>query len=348
MNANPSLAMPLERNNRYLLAIFALALVASINIAWAHQNAILHAITVPNYYDFAARKPFIYRVLLPLIYGALFGFRNVIYTDLKHPVSSSYEIFQLVADSLAIFSLFIAMFMLFDMFNKQHAKNTNALVALLFWLIVLIFGYFIVPNRTYFYPYDFIELSMLALTMLAITRAERSLIYLLPALLFFASLNKETAGFVLTFYVIHHYGRRSIREMLATLILSVAACMLARYFVFFFLTSMDIAGLAVRNQFEIRLIHNLGQLFGNPLAWFSMLGIMSYTYIFPILLRRHLDRRDRFLLLAVLLWTAIMFVVGEIRELRIFAPMSLFIFILFSKHFRALREEFGTGGKPAA
>lgn len=336
---------PILNGGRYLILIFAVVFVVSINMSWSHQYISLYAVSVSDYYDFASRKPFLYRMLLPLVYSSLFGLRHLIPTGLKHPISSSYEIFQLVTDSIAIFTLYVAMFMLFNQFNNKHAKNINALITFIFWLLILMFGYFIVPSRAYFYPYDFTELALLALIMLTVTRSAGSLPYLLPILFFIASLNKETAGFAILFYGIHCFGRRTMGELLTTLLASLAACILARYFIFSFLTSIGINDLAIGNQFEIRLAGNIRQFTSNPLAWFSILGIMSYTYIVPILIRRHLDIRDHLLLLAILIWITIMFVVGEIRELRVFAPMSLFIYFIFSKHFDALAKGFSSGGK---
>jgi hypothetical protein len=71
-----------------------------------------------------------------------------------------------------------------------------------------------------------------------------------------------------------------------------------------------------------------------------MLNVCSYLYIPVFLLRRKLDRTDFLILLMIAGWTAIMSVVGIVRELRIFVPASLMMFVIMARHLDEIVKAF--------
>jgi len=78
---------------------------------------------------------------------------------------------------------------------------------------------------------------------------------------------------------------------------------------------------------------------------FSILNICSYLYVAIYVLRKRLDRTDVLILLMIGGWVAIMSTVGVIRELRIFVPASLMMFVIIARHLDdAAIEIFGLRG----
>jgi hypothetical protein len=84
--------------NRKLLLSFALVLVC-LNLGWQHQTILIQMVSVKDYYDFAAREPFIYRILPALLYRAVSLGRGEIQIGLHEPLSSSYTAFQFLLDT---------------------------------------------------------------------------------------------------------------------------------------------------------------------------------------------------------------------------------------------------------
>jgi len=95
-------------------------------------------------------------------------------------------------------------------------------------------------------------------------------------------------------------------------------------------------------QYEVHVLYTLQQL-KNPLFFFAMLNIFSYLYIPIVALRKRLDAVDLLILCMIAVWFLVMATVGIVRELRIFVPASLLMFILLARHLDAIVGWFGPG-----
>ena len=70
----------------------------------------------------------------------------------------------------------------------------------------------------------------------------------------------------------------------------------------------------------------------NPLLLFTLLNICSYLYVPVWAIRKRLDRTDLLILAMVVAWIIIMALVGIFRQLRLYVPASLLLFVILSRH----------------
>jgi hypothetical protein len=198
-----------------------------------------------------------------------------------------------------------------------------------------------VPNRALFYPYDFPDLCFAAAIFFLCIRLEERQEYFLPLAVFIGTLNKETSIFYIGLYV----AIRAVTEganwarVSTVVMLSGVSFIAARSIVMWLVKTLG-AGLPTHSvQYEFHLAYTLEQL-KNPLFVFAMLNVCSYLYIGVFLIRRKLERVDYLILVMVAGWAAIMAVVGIVRELRIFVPASLMMFVILARHLEAVRHLF--------
>jgi hypothetical protein len=112
---------------------------------------------------------------------------------------------------------------------------------------------------------------------------------------------------------------------------SAAAFILARATVLVLLRKLGWSATTGGPQFESQLAYTLGQ-FGNPLFFFALLNICSYLYLPVWAIRKRLDRTDMLILAMVVVWILIMSVVGIFRQLRLFVPASVFLYVIIARH----------------
>jgi hypothetical protein len=95
-------------------------------------------------------------------------------------------------------------------------------------------------------------------------------------------------------------------------------------------------------QFETQIAYTLQQ-FSNPLFLFALLNICSYLYLPVWAIRKRLDRTDMLILAMVVLWIIIMSMVGIFRQLRLFVPASVFLFVILARHLTETLRAFVPG-----
>jgi hypothetical protein len=150
--------------------------------------------------------------------------------------------------------------------------------------------------------------------------------------IFFGVLSKETAFFYASIYIIlksngNILNLKSLLYATVFITIFIAAKNLAIYLANLYNGGHEVTGRIIHNQINYHL-----QQLKNPLFYFVMSGIFSYLYIPVFYIRKSLNKVDYLLLLMVLVWIAIMFCVGIMRELRIFTPMSFILFAILVRH----------------
>lgn len=334
MNSNmtqPDIKLP--------IILWCLIAIISINLAWAHQTILIKMVDIINYYNFNVEPPFSYRILPAIIYRAIFFGNGEIKLGLNEPLSSSYQVFQLILDSVSLFVLAYVMYLIARHVNTTIRPRVIFVFSTSIFLMIVVFGYFMVPNRALFYPYDFTELALTAIIIyLCSRRSDRDIIFF-PLVIFFSSMNKETAIFFLGLYIVLRldYSTNKARTIFIVLA-SLVAAIIARIIAIKLSRPFDGYEFSIQHQYIIQLPYTMQQL-TNPILLFAMTGIFSYLYFPIIILRKNLNKTDTMIVVMVLLWFIIMVTVGIIRELRIFAPASLLLFFIISRRLPVFLEK---------
>ncbi|HEY4210000.1 MAG TPA: hypothetical protein VGM84_00855 [Steroidobacteraceae bacterium] len=314
--------------------LYGLVSLVALNLAWEHQTILIPEVHVSDYYHLTAREPFIYRALPALLYRVLLGGHADLHTGMNAPFDASYSIFQLIVDALSLSLTFLFIAKIARAFNPDLKPSFLRACAAVVTLVIVIFGYYMVPNRAFFYPYDFPDMCFAAIIFyLCITLRGRAE-YWLPAAIFVATLNKETAIFYSGLYFAMRAPNATAAEWRrATIVLCgcAIAFALARNEVMQLIAAYAPHPPSQNVQYEYHLNYTLEQM-RNPLFVFAMLNVCSYLYVAVYLLRHRLDRTDVLILLMIAGWFAIMSVVGIVRELRIFVPASLMMFVIIARH----------------
>ena len=329
-------------DNKKLLLGFALVLVC-LNLSWQHQTILIQMVPVADYYNFGAREPFIYRMLPALLYRAVTLGRGEIPLGLNEPLSTSFTAFQFLLDTICLLVTFLCMMKIVRAIQPQIAPA----VALLFgsgaFLAIVIFGFFMVPNRALFYPYDFPDLCCASLVFYLCIRLKGRSEYLLPVVVFLGTMNKETTPFYGALYLIcHATDKQYWKRTFAVWALVAVAFIAARALVGQLVDVLAIHPAAGGVQYEVHVSYTLQQL-RNPLFYFSMLNIFSYLYIPLIALRKRLQAVDVLILCMIGTWVLVMAAVGIVREQRIFVPASLLMYVLLARHLDTIVGWFGPG-----
>ncbi|HEX6770577.1 MAG TPA: hypothetical protein VF126_01035 [Acidobacteriaceae bacterium] len=146
---------------------------------------------------------------------------------------------------------------------------------------------------------------------------------MLIPLIAIATLNRETAVFLVVFYLLLEWPPRENRERRGA-VLAYAAAMLAAW-VAMRLVVLHLYGhnptIAHSRLADVKLWQNLGFLV-KPQHWPALASIFGFTWPLVIAWRREIE--PRFLrrgLIAVAMWLALMLVVGVLIEIRIFGEL---------------------------
>jgi len=313
------------------IVIACLVGVVCLNLAWEHQALLTPMVTIQDYYDFQARAPLVFRMLPALLCRLLLGAHTNAATGLNPPLDSRYAIFQLVLDAISLIVAFNFMARIARQLNPRLNDAITLSVAGAAGLLIVVFGYFMVPNKALFYPYDFTDLCIASIVFFMCLRGGTAIDFLLPVVVFLATLNKETAVFYSGMYlVVSIERRRDWKRSAAVLFACAVSFLLARATVLWLVRSLS-GGVAGGVQFEVQLLYTLQQ-FRNPLLLFALLNICSYLYLVVWAIRKRLDRTDALILGMVLLWILIMSTVGIFRQLRLYVPASLMLYVIICRH----------------
>jgi hypothetical protein len=261
----------------------------------------------------------------------MWGHRDLL-TGMNVPFSTSYTIFQLLVDAISLAVTLIFMQKIAQALNPRIKPVLTSVFAAAGMLVIVVFGYYMVPNRALFYPYDFPDMCFATIIFYLCIRLEGRAEYFLPVAIFVATLNKETAVFYSGLYMALRAARPADWNRTSAVMAACAAAFLvARALVVELVQALGAGAPLGHQQYEFHLSYTLEQL-RNPLFAFAMLNVFSYLYVAIFLLRKKLDRTDFLILFMVAGWTAIMAVVGIVRELRIFVPASLMMFVIVARH----------------
>ena len=321
----------------------AVVVIVSINVAWAHQTILMQALPLHPYYENGYQPPFEHRTLLRIIYFLLFGGR-IHEIAMNAPLASSAQVFQLVVDTACLCLTLLCMIVIAGKAWPASQYATRALAAAAFLLLIVVFGYFFVPNKPFFYPYDFLELLIFASFIALGVFAGRWTDALSILLLALGALNKETALFGWFIYLLlsrsdflYAPTRAQGVQMLLFGTIAAIVFLAMKSAAIYATTLLPASGISVIDDIYLnQLANNISQL-RNPLFWFVVAGMFSYLYIPVALFWRRLDRLDACLLALVLTWVALMFYAGIFRELRLYAPMSLVLYFILLKMMRGVR-----------
>jgi len=324
----------MKNQKNWILAV--LVAVVALNLGWAHQTLLIPELDLTEYYHFGAREPLVYRILPALFYHAIMNVHGEVLTGLNAPLSSSSSIFQLLMDAVSLATTLVFLRKIVARLNPQLHPALTLAFASGMELVIVVFGYFMVPNRALFYPYDFPDLCLATVIFYLAIRLAGPAEYLLPVAIFIATFNKETAVFYSGLYAAFRIGRQADwRRTVTVLALCAATFLAARKTVIWLVHRLNSGVHIVNQQYELHLSYTLAQL-RNPLFVFAMLNVCSYLYVAIYLLRRRFDRTDVCILLLIGGWFTIMATVGVVRELRIFVPASLMMFVIIARHLDAI------------
>jgi hypothetical protein len=323
---------PFIRRSSFVLVGF-LVVIVSVNLAWEHQMILTQQVTLKDYYNLAARAPFIYRVLPALIFRLIASGHINGVTGLKAPLDTYYGVYQLLLDAACLAATFIFMSKIAQRLNPDLRAVAVLAFAAAAELVIVVFGFFMVPNYAVFYPYDFPDMCCAAAIFYLCIRASGAAEFLLPIAVFVATLNKETAVFYSGLYLVFSIEKKkNWRKAAVVLIATAVAFLLSRLSVLTLLGHLGMAATTGGPQFENQFVSNtVGQL-KNPLLYFALLNICSYLYVAVWAIRKRLDRTDLLILSMVIAWILIMSVVGVVRQLRLFVPASLLLYVILGRH----------------
>ncbi len=329
----------LEPDRTIPIAWWCIIAIISINLAWAHQTILIKMIDITNYYNFNVEPPFSYRILPAIIYRIFFFGNGEIKSGLNEPLNSSYQAFQLILDSVSLSILAYVMYLIACNVNTTVRPRVIFVFSISTFLMIIVFGYFMVPNRALFYPYDFTELALTAMIIYLCSRRSARDVMLFPLIIFFGTLNKETAIFFLGLRIALIADSSANKTRINFIVFaSLAAAVAARLIAIKLSRPFDGYEFSIQHQYILQLPYTIQQL-TNPILLFAMTGIFSYLYFPLIFLRKNLNKTDTIVVVMVLLWSSIMVTVGIIRELRIFAPASLLLFFVISRRLSFLLEK---------
>jgi hypothetical protein len=326
-----------------LAVLGVLVVTASLNLAWEHQVILTPMVKLADYYDFAERAPLMYRILPALLRHLVLWGRPNVATGLNEPLESYDSIFQLILDTISLVIAFVFMAKIARQLNPQVPVAIIFSFAGAAILMIVVFGYFMVPNKAFFYPYDFPDLCIATIIFYICIQGGTAAEILLPATVFVATLNKETAVFYSGLYLVFSIERhRNWKRVTIVLFASAAAFILARTTVLLLIRKLGQGSTVGGPQFETQIAYTLQQ-FRNPLFLFALLNICSYLYLPVWAIRKRLDRTDMLILAMVVLWIIIMSMVGIFRQLRLFVPASVFLFVILARHLTETLRAFVPG-----
>jgi len=305
---------------RHVALLLALPLVC-LTVAFCHLSLSIHEIEPATFYSFAAREPYIYRILLPTL-GALLPAHALAHnTHLSFPLEHGADALALCVDWLALTFACVLMAVSFRRVaagDRAHLRKPGLVVPVFLWMVI--FDYILVPNNSMYYPYDFPQLLFFA-GAVWLGVSGRGGYWGLPLLAFIGALNKEDALFVPVIAAIYaawvgKFSARLVWSMLA----AVAAVVLAKYVGLVVVRELVKLPAASPTLYENHLAYNLHQLI-NPIAWFAWLGVFGGgAFVLAMPLAR-ISRLKIAVVGLMLAYIPVILVMGESRELRLMGPL---------------------------
>lgn len=319
-----------DRNFVIFGVVLAFSQLVFMNIAWNHSYLGEIMIAVEKYYTFSELPIFQYRALPSFVYCAISFGCHAMEFALNRPAQSTYSIFQIVWDFTALNFAFFAIRDLFFSESQKLSENKKTFFSTLIVAWIFVFSFIFVPNRAFFYPYDFSDFAFLLL-LAALSRKSGLRFDILSCLIIFiGAFNKETVLiFPLVFFILR-FEKFGFGPALKI------ACILGIFGAAGKLAAIGFVDVMMSNTGEIeyaanQLPENISQL-RNPLFYFSILSISAFLYLGLIVIANKFDRTDWCLLAVSLIVFFILFRTGISRELRIYIPMTTIFILIFSRH----------------
>jgi hypothetical protein len=314
-----------------LVAIGALVTIISFNLAWEHRPLLVQMVDLNAYYAFAERAPMVFRILPALIGHVVLGSHAGVATGLKEPFDSYGGIFQVALDTISLVLAFVFLCKIVRELNKELSLSVVLTFTGTAALMIVVFGYFQVPTKGWFYPYDFPDLCIASIIFYLCIRGGTVPEMLLPVAVFVATFNKETAVFYSGLYLIFSIERhRDWKRVVLVLFCCAAAFVLARSSVLLLTRTLG-APSSGGIQFENHILETLQQL-KNPSLLIAFTAVFSYLYLPVWVIRKRLDRTDVLILGMVLLWMLVISTVGILRQFRLYVPASVLLFVILARH----------------
>jgi hypothetical protein len=176
--------------------------------------------------------------------------------------------------------------------------------------------------RNLFYPYDIPALFFFTLLILFAVK-DRPVLFTLT--LIPAMLNKETAIMAILVYFGLQYGRRPLTKLLA-----ITGCMAAVALAVHFGDLQYLRHICPHCNFssQNQIAENMRQL-PNPLFYVSEASLFGYAYVPLIIFWRYIPERYwKTSVVVGAIWFAGMFLVGVLREVRIFSELSGLVLLM--------------------
>lgn len=306
--------------NRSTVLIFVMLLIC-MDIAFCHLSEI-RMVEPTNFYSFNSREPFVYRMLIPLVLSVFHVDFMTCKTQLNFPISSCADLLALCIDWSSLAFSCIILIICFRKIKSNEATRLHRpeiVVPVFMWMVI--FNYMLVPNRSIYYPYDFLELSFLSVAVW-LGVSGRGGYWGLPLLTLLSSLNKETALFLPVVYTLYVGWRGELtRRTILIAILSLLFVFVGKYFCVFYITNFIIT--TPPNDpsiFENHLFLNITQM-ANPIAWLAWLSAFGGAAIFMILPSPRIRNLKIVVSGLILTWILVIFFVGITRQIRLMGPM---------------------------
>jgi hypothetical protein len=295
-------------------------LLICMTVAFCHLSLSLHEVEPTSFYGFAAREPFIYRILIPALFRLLpINFRTCS-AHLNFPIEHCADLAALCVDWLALtFSCVILLHAYRSVASQERTFLHQPVLVIPIFLWMVIFDFVLVPNNSMYYPYDFLQLLFFS-SAVWVGVSARGYGWL-PLLAFISTLNKEDAIFLpVTAAIYAAWVGRLDRRMMLSMLAAFIAVALAKYASLMYIR--DVIKLPAANPalYENHLFYNLHQL-ANPIAWLAWLGIFGGGAFILALPLQRIGRLKIIIVALVMAYIPIVFLMGESREIRLFGPL---------------------------
>ena len=319
--------------------IFFLFVVQALfmNLAWNHSYLSEKMVSVQDYYSFSTFSIFQYRALPSIIYCAVTFGCHSIQTGLNAPVETTYGIFQILWDFLALNIAMVAIKRMFFVDGSLGHSSFAFLCSSLLTVWLFAYSYIFIVNRAVFSPYDFSDFAIL-LTLASLVFHGREInVWAMVLIMFVGALNKESVLMFPAIYAVLNVRGNNLFKVMSVAAVMGASGLAGKYtavaFVHYVRTD------EIVSYFVEHHLHQNIEQFLNPLFYISVVSICAFLYVPVLFIRKSFDYRDWALLVISFAIFLMLMKIALIRELRLFSPISVIFLIILARHREALWQK---------
>lgn len=326
-------AIPL---NKLLYYSVLLVISANFSLSYARFTKTLPVSTfeIQNYLSFNGTLPFQFRILPAILF---YPFHKLIGGDIHFGNSAhNFEgLFFLILNFLAMALSIIFMRLTIERILPRTPWGWCAFAL----PYMAYFTYVISNGANYYYPYDITGLMFVTILLYATVSDSK---YLFALVLVFSTLNKETSIFSIILYMMWNASRGLDEKTLALFFGVWISVKLFLYLLFKNLSPpVSPNKMGPGNLYEVQLVHNLKGVDISTIMTLPM--IFGLAWMLVIVCRAYLvDGWQKRFLVAIALWIAVVFCLGNLSELRVFGelipPLTL---LLTTTVIPSLKDELG-------